>query len=197
MAVHDGRTWGIIRGGIGIEPNIQTPVHNPRIVICLESNSSVTFKFEAMYVPLVCGRLPEDDGRFHELVQTFLPGSGYFLCQGLPSDVASLLVNDTKSARKWGLPFGRVDHRECPMWLKVDSTARSSQRVKPQRCEKCSKLMYYVKREAKKRSSVTPDQMSARVLASSNCPFKYLSSAGLQTRRKMIKQEKKVLKTKV
>ena len=142
MAVHDGRTWGIIRGGIGIEPNTQTPLHNPRIVICLESNSSVTFKFEATYVPLVCGHLPEDNERFHELVQTLLPGSGYFLCQGLPSDVASLMVYDTKSARKWGLPFGRVDHKECPMWLRIESTARSSER---ERCEKCSKLMYYVK----------------------------------------------------
>ena len=92
VAVHDGRTWGIIRGGIGIEPNIQTPLHNPRIVVCSESNSSVTFKFEATYVPLVCGRLPEDNERFHELVQTLLPGSGYFLCQGLQVIIIVLLI---------------------------------------------------------------------------------------------------------
>ena len=95
VAVHDGRTWGIIRGGIGIEPNIQTPLHNPRIVICSESNSSVTFKFEAAYVLLVCGRLLEDNEHFHELVQTLLPESGYFLCQGLHCNYHSHLFSHT------------------------------------------------------------------------------------------------------
>lgn len=121
----------------------------------------------------MCGQLPEDNMHFHELLQTLLPGSGYFLCQGLPSDLASMMTYDTKSARRWGLPFGRVDHQECPLWVKAVSSSTSS-RGQPQRCEKCMNLMYYARREAKRRS-VSIEQEANRVLPSSHCPLKYLS----------------------
>ncbi len=79
VGVHDRRNWEIIQGGIGIEPNSQTPLYNPRAVTCSDSDSLVTCKFEAMFLPEVCGRLPEDNEYFHEVLQTLLPGSGYFL----------------------------------------------------------------------------------------------------------------------
>ena len=196
LQIHDGRRWGIIHRGIEIEPNIQTPLHNPRTVICSDSDSLVTFNFEAMFFPKVSGSLPKDNGRLHEILQTLLPGSGYFLCQGVPSDVISLMTYKTKSARRWELPFGRVDHQDCPLWVKETSSDTSSQ-GQPQRCKKCAKLTYYIRREAKKRKSVTPEQKIKRVQASSHCPMMYLSPASLQTRKRNIAQEKKLMKRKV
>ena len=194
--VHDCRKFAIIHRGLRMEFSSPTPLHNPRAVIIADSDTLVTFKFEVMFIPQVCGQLPEDNMRFHELLQTLLPGSGYFLCQGLPSDVASLMTYDTKSSRRWGLPFGRVDHQECPLWVKAASSSTSS-RGQPQRCEKCINLMYYVRREAKKRRSVSIEQKANRVLPSSHCPLKYLSPASLQTRKKNIAQENKAHKRKV
>ena len=179
-----------------MEPNIQTPLHNPRMVICSEGDQSVMFKFEATYISLLSGQLPEDSERFHELVKTLLPGSGYFLCSGLPADVASMLTYETKSARKWGLPFDRVDHKECLMWLNTDSAPGSS-RKQPQRCHKCSQLMYYVRRESRKRALLSAEHKAARIQTSSHYPMKYLSPASLQKRRSLILQEKKALKRKV
>lgn len=106
VAVHDHRKWVIIQGGTRIELNSQTPVHNPRLIICCDVYSSVTFKFEVLFLPHVCGHLPEDSDRFYAVLQTIVPRSGYYLCQGLPSEVASLMTYDTKTARRLGLPFG-------------------------------------------------------------------------------------------
>ena len=196
VGVRDCKKWGIIHGGIRIEPNSQTPVHNPRAVISSGGNSLVTFKFEAMLLPQVSGHLPEDNERFLEVLQTLLPGSGYFLCQGLPSEVTSLMTYDTKNARRWGLPFGRIDHQECPLWVK-EASSSTSPHGQPQRCEKCANLMYYVRRQEKKRKLMTPEQMAKRVLPSSHCPVKYLSPASAETRRRNIAQEKKARKRKV
>jgi len=190
VGVHDHKKWGVIQGGLGIEPNSQTPLHKSRAVICSDSDSLVTFQFEVLFIPQVCGRLPDDNEKFHEILQTLLPGSGYFLCQGLPSEVASLMTCNTKSTRRWGLPFNRVDHKECPLWMKAASPSTSSQ-LQLQRCEKCTKLMYYVRRAEKRKQSVTPEQKAKRLLASSNYPLKYLSPDNLQARMKNIAQEKK------
>ena len=193
MGVHDCRKVGIIHRGLRIESNSPTPLHNPRAVIYSQSDSLVTFKLEAMFVPQVEGHLPEDNTRFHEVLQTLLPASGYFLCPGLPNDVASLLTFDTKSARRWGLPFGRVDHKDCLLWVKVASSSKGQ----PLRCEKCTNLMYYVRRAARKRRSMSAEQKAKRVLPSSHCPLKYLSPASLPSRRRNIAHEKKAQKRKV
>ena len=118
------------------------------------------------------------------------------MCQGLPSQVSSQMTFKTKSARFWGIPFGRVDHRDCPLWfVAVSATGLSSVRV--HRCDKCSNLMYYLQREANKRKSITPEHKAARVLASSHFPIKYLSPASLQQRKRLISLERKALKQKV
>ena len=198
MGIHDHKKWGIIQGGLGIEPNSLTPLHRSRAVLCSDSDSLVTFKFEVMFVPQVSGRLPEDNERFHGLLQTLLPGSGYFLCQGLPSEVASLTTCNTKTTRRWGLPFNRVDHQECALWLKVTRSPWStSSQVQLQRCEKCTKLIKYVKRAEKRKKLVTPEQRAERLLPSSKCPLRYLSPADLKIRRRNIAKEKLTQRRKV
>ena len=191
-----GKKWGILQCKVEVEPNLLTPIYNPRMVITTENETSLTFKFEVLYKTLVFGHLPADLDRFHDLVKSLLPDSGYFACEGIPPDVSATMSFNTKSARIWGCPFGRVDHIDCPMWLMaIPATGSSSLGI--QRCEKCTNLMYYIVREAKKRREVTPEQKTARVQVSSHYPMKYLSPASLQLRREHISRERKFLKRKV
>ena len=53
-----------------LEQNIQAPIHSPRMVINVENESLVSFKFEVLYIPLFSGHLPADSTHFHELVKT-------------------------------------------------------------------------------------------------------------------------------
>ena len=53
------------------------------------------------------------------------------------------------------------------MWLMAIPATRSSS-LGIQRCEKCTNLMYYIVREAKKKREVTPEQKTARVQVSSH-----------------------------
>ena len=121
------------------------------MVITSENEALISFKFEALYTTLVAGLLPANLDRFHILVKSLLQDSGYFMCQGIPPDVSFMMSFTTKSARIWGLPFGRVDHKDCPMWLTAIPTGTSSS-TGVQRCDKCTNLMYYIAREAKKTS---------------------------------------------
>ena len=81
------------------------------MIINVDNESLVSFKFEVLYIPLFSDCLPSDSTHFHELMKTLLPESGYFMCQGLPSEVSSQMTFKTLSACFWGIPFGRVDQR--------------------------------------------------------------------------------------
>ena len=145
----------------------------------------VSFKFEVLYTPVASDYVPADNIRFHQLLKSLLPKSGYFMCQVILVESSSQMTYKTNSACFWGVPFGRVDHKDCPPWLiAVIVTGLSSARF--QRCDKCSKLMYYVRKEANKWKLVTPKQKAARVRASSDFPMKYLSPASLQQQRNLI-----------
>ena len=117
MLIDGEKTWGIIVGEPMIETNMQTPMHTPRMVINAVDESLVSFKFEVLYTPIVSGYVPADNIRFHQLLKSLLPESGYFMCQGIPVESSSQMTYKSKSARFWGMPFGRVDHKDCPLWL--------------------------------------------------------------------------------
>ena len=110
------------------------------MVINVENESLVSFKFEVLYIPLFSGHLPADSTHFHELVKTLLPESGYFMCQGLSSEVSSQMIFKTKSARFWGIPFVHVDHNDCPLWL-VAMSATGLSSVCVHKCDKCPNLI--------------------------------------------------------
>ena len=75
------------------------------------------FKLEAMFVTIAVGALPADRTRFHELVQSLCPKSGYFMCKGIPYEMATTMGYQTRSLCKWDFPYKRLDHKECEMWL--------------------------------------------------------------------------------
>ncbi len=179
-----------------MEPNLQTPLYSSRMVITSENETSISFKFEVLFTTIVSGIIPANLNHFHDLVNSLNPDSGYFVCQGVPRDVSALLMNcTTKSACTWGLPFGRVDHKECPLWLMAIPVAGSSMGI--HRCDSCTQLTDYVVREAKKRKRITPEQKAARVQPSSHYPMKFLSPVSLKLRRENISRERKLLKRKV
>ena len=163
------------------------------MVITSENEALISFRFEALYTTLAAGFLPANLDRFHILAKSLLQDSGYFMCQGIPPDVSFMMSFTTKNARIWGLPFGRVDHKDCPMWLMAIPTGTSTS-TGVQRCDKCTNLMYYIAREAKKQQKVTPEQQAARVQPSSHYPIKFLSPVSLQLRRENIAKDRKILK---
>lgn len=76
-------------------------------------HSSLKFFYNSLFSDY----LPADRIHFHEFVKTLLPESGNFMSQGLPSEVSSQMTFKTKSSRFLGMPFGCVDHKDCPLWL--------------------------------------------------------------------------------
>ena len=82
------------------------------------------------------------------------------------------------------------------MWLRFTSTL-SSLKTPSQICKFCANLMYYIRREGKKRQSLTSEQKATRVQPSSHFPMKYLSSASQQERRSSLSKERKSLKRQV
>jgi len=58
--VHYSRKLGIIHRVLRMEFNSPTLLHNPRAVIVADSDTLVTFKFEAMFIPRVCEHLPAE-----------------------------------------------------------------------------------------------------------------------------------------
>ena len=148
VSILDGRKWATAYGKVEMETSINSPVHKARLIMSSESETSVHFKFEVLLVAILSGVLPNDQNCFNEFVQLLCPGSGYFICQGTPYSMIDSMVFQTKSLRQWEFPLQRLDHKDCVLWLKSISTTKQSLM---QRCKACTNLMYYIKREGKKR----------------------------------------------
>ena len=168
----------------------------PRTIICSESKTTVTFKFEVLFVAIVTGVLPDDQNHFDKLISSMCPDSGYFMCQGIPQNMSTMMTFQTKSLRSWDLPFQQLDHKDYIMWLKSTSSSPSA-KAPPQRCKFCTNLMYHIRREGKKQESVTSEQKAASVQPSSHFPMKYLSPASQEERRSSLSKERKSLKQQV
>ena len=159
------------------------------MIVTCENEIDVSFSFEVNFISVQHGQLPGDKECFDKVIASLLPGSCYYLCKGLPSDFSTMMAFDTKKMRKWGFPFHRLDHQDCPMWFFCTSAQ--------ERCECCTKLMYYIRMEGKKRQSLTPVQKASRVQPSSHCPMKYLSPNSLKLRRGNASKERKSMQRKV
>ena len=149
VSIVSGKKWAIVDGKAEIEPSINSPIHSPRMIICNESKTTVTFKFEVLFVAIVTGVLQDDQSCFYELISSICPDSRYFMCQGIPRNMSIMMAFQTKSVCSWDQPFQRLHHKDCIMWLKSTSTSASA-KTPPQKCKLCTNLMYYIRREGKK-----------------------------------------------
>ena len=149
-----------------------------------------------MFLSVNNGVMPSDEQEFYDLVSSMLPDSGYFLCQGLPTGMDSVMGFQTKSLRQWCIQFNRLDHKSCSLWLK-GITKPGYLQAQSIRCKLCTNLMYYIKREGKKRQTVTPKVKTARTAVSSHFPIKYLSPHSATIRRESALRERKSLQKKV
>ncbi len=181
--------WAIVhQAGMSMSSPLGTPVHNPRMIIQTSRvfPSEITYKFEVHFVQLSSGSISE--GKFHELLQTLLPRSGYSLCPGLPETVVSRLDFESKATRRWGYPFKRVDHMDCKLWFQPEVDA--SRVPRGPSCVKCCNLAYYLKQRIRKRAAVTPEQKAKRIDPSSKCPIRCLSPASQRKRMRRARMRK-------
>ena len=187
--------WVIVEGSVVVDQTSNRPIHNPRMIIAAEMTSKpsmMSYQFQANLLTLSSGLLPENDHEFYELLDTLHPFCGYAVCCGLPKDVCDELETiQSKNTRKWGLPFGRVDHYDCLLWF------QPLRKAEVNRCCQCTKLLHYLQSEIKRRKRVTVEQKALRTLPSSHCPVKYLSPASFSKRVKLLQHEKQVLKKQV
>ena len=139
------------------------------------------------FVTSHCGMV--SDPMFEYLLQTLLPGSNYCLCAGLPESVGERLNFFVKNARKWGLPFNRIDHEHCKLWFPFER--ETSQLRREPTCEPCTKLLHYAKRRIKAQSSVQPSERDERAQPSSRYPIKYLPYESQQLRAARRRKETK------
>lgn len=169
--------------------SIDSPIYTPRMVISVNAENVVCFKFEALFITIAKGVLPADQNQFYKYIQSLCPDSKYFICEGIPYEMVTLMDYQTKNMRKWDFPFQRLDHNNCEMWVQSGSVNR--------RCYCCSNLMYYINRGAKKQQSVTPEEKAARVNPSSHFPIKFLSPADQQERRNSATKDRRTLQRQV
>ena len=147
MKLFNGDRLCIVSGSrIECLPDCNTLLCGPHLIIKAKEHSSLSFTFEVLHTTISNGSIPSDSTRFKVLAESLLPCSGYLLCTGIPTSIALSNKFLTKSARTWGFPFNRYDHKECAMWFKSNGVSTS-------RCEKCTNSMYYMKREAKKQEA--------------------------------------------
>ena len=114
-AIQGGRA--IVHWKAEMEMSINSPIHTPRMTLNSENETTVNFKFEVLFVVIASGVLPDDQNHFDELINSMSPESGYFVCQGIPYSMNTIMAFQTKSVRKWDLPFQQLDHKECKIYI--------------------------------------------------------------------------------
>lgn len=97
VSIVSGKKWAIVDGKTEIEPSINSPIHSAGMIICSEYKTSVTFKFEVLFVAIVTGVLPDDQNCFDELICFMCSDSGYFMCQEIPHNMSTIMTFQTKS----------------------------------------------------------------------------------------------------
>ena len=184
------------RPGLSLSPMpSHSPVLNPRMIVSAPytidtPETAVTYSFEAHFTPLLTRfmRTEEDRSCFFNQLDTLLPDSGYHLCPGVPTVLASQLSGTSKNARKWGMPFNRVDHAECPLWYRTDRHVAGQTSLPT--CQFCMGLGHYLKWQIKQKEAVSPSRRAKRSLPSSKCPLKYLTPTSMRKRLALTRQEK-------
>ena len=194
----DTKCFAIIDRGLSLNSLLSTPISNPRMILTMaldpkRDTVETTYTFEAHFEPIKSGKV--GDGQFNELIESLHPSSTYYLCEGIPQDVACNVTFDAKNLRKWGFPLHRTDHTQCLMWFHLEKVPLNLKYGV--RCTFCSKLYHYLICENSRRQKVTIDQKAQRILPSSKCPVKYLSPFSKEKRHQLTRQELKSKKRKV
>lgn len=159
------KTWAVIHGPLFLREGLDMPLHNPRMLVTDETEitlqtHNLSYQFQINLLTHSCGQLPDKNEEFFQLLDTLHSSSGYTICNGLPKDVCSeIQFFNTRNARAWGIPFGRVDHKDCLMWFRPQSQSRF---VRSVRCGNCSKLLHYLRALIRKRKIAAVEQRSTQ-----------------------------------
>ena len=184
--------WAVIHGKMTTVTPINTPVHNPRMIVHAPHNGTdMKFIFEANFITIFSGNTTDDS--FNNLLQSMLSNSGYFLCPGMPLDIVEKCTFEAKNVRKWMSPFHRIDHKECEQWFR----APLKKSIHAPTCSKCIKLRHYLVTEVRRRAAVTSTQKEKRALPTSRCPVKYLTPCTRRMRMALLRKETNYMQRKV
>lgn len=177
--------WVMITGSISTRtPLPGIPVPNPRMVLRFPfGQGNNTYTFEVNCIALRTG--PIGDSDFHSWLNTMLPSSGYYLCPGIGNGVEC----STKSVRKWGFPFHRVDHKNCQLWLPIPVMSKKWSHSPT--CAKCTSLFSYIRKETRRKAAITPTRKRRRVSPSSNYPVSHLTPVS-RMKRLTLKRKKQL-----
>ena len=157
------------------------------------STFEMHYTFEAHFSPFKRGVV--HDVQFGELLRSLYPGSGYYLCEGIPKQVIANVTFNVNNLRLWTHPLDRADHQNCLTWFQPGKVPLNLKYGL--RCVPCSKLHCYLVSEIGRRKKVDPVKKVKRVLPSSKCPFKYLSPASKEKRHELTRLELSSTKRKV
>ena len=158
------KTWAVIEGPLFLSEDLDMPLRNPRMIVTAEATlqtHNLSYQFQTNLLTHSCGHLPEKNEDFFQLLDTLHSSSGYTFCCGLPKDVCTEIqffnTPGTRSARAWGIPFSRVDHKDCLMWFHPESNSRFSS-VRSIRCANCKKLLRYLRKLIRRRKVAAVEQ---------------------------------------
>jgi hypothetical protein len=188
--------WATIDAGLTLDSPLSTPIPNPRLVLTAPANnlSETSYILEAHFMPVKSGSVR--DAEFDELLRSLLPGSAYYLCEGITQEVAASITFEAKNLRRWKHPHCRVDHQQCLMWICLPGVVPLNLKYGV-RCTSCTKLHHYLMSEISRREKVAPEQKAKRILPTSKCPIKHLSPYSKEKRYELIRQERTCAKGKL
>lgn len=171
-------TWLVFCGPVTTVNPTETPTSNPRVII--EHTTATTIcHLEVHYQRIKSFPYEGIEQELSTLISSLQNDSNYVLCPGLPSSIASSVTFESKSLRKWGPLFQRLDHRKCLMWYPA---SRSSS--KPAMCPKCSRLYHHLQDMIKRRKNISPTTRQKRTSAGSKYPKRYLTPKSRLEREK-------------
>ena len=76
----------------------------------LENVSEISYTLEAHFIQVKSGSVRDAD--FVEFLQSLLPGSGYYLYEGIIPEVAAGITFEARNLSRWMHPLCRVDHQQ-------------------------------------------------------------------------------------
>ncbi|MCG8623782.1 MAG: hypothetical protein MJE68_17545 [Proteobacteria bacterium] len=120
------------------------PIHNPHLLVSSSVGGEPQLEFQVFFL-LVC-KEAYTSVVADAYLQSMLPGSGYAVCPGFPTEVSF----KPKKYREWKLPFVRHDSKSCKLWHHPVHHKRSPEDPLYDSCPSCKLLWHDLSTLAKR-----------------------------------------------
>lgn len=151
---------------------------------------SIHYKWQVLFNTVLEGSYNESVLRKH--LDELRPQSGYVLCPGLKEYPEEIRFK-TKNLRQWGLPFNRIDSKDCHLWHIPHNIHHPTGDELRDTCKSCRLLYHDIKQLMKLKDGVSAEKKSTRLSIHSNYPLKYLSPQSTTERVLKMSKDRKNL----